>query len=357
MTELAVPRQAIASAARALAHAGRWLDASALLDAAPPEDPLLALASAQVAIELDWFAGTTSATQRLATATRLADGLDDAGRWDLAFAELRNAYRTLLMTDRSTQAPAPDDEILRRAAELGASAPDAVRNGWAEMYQGLIADNLLDRPAAAPAHYAAALEAGAGDPLLAREALRHLGGHDHDAGNHDRALERWHRATELGAAGGNVPGTLSQQLLLAVLARDTGNEPAAVALATEIARWAGAIGAGSLAGQATAFLDGTDPVAPPPTTARATTAATSPAGSASVATPATTIASKAKASVAAEPAAPGTPIAAAESAPSASVATGRGPQATRPVPALPAEAAPPAIVSFMTAPLATTPRQ
>jgi hypothetical protein len=37
MTELAVPRQAIASAARALAHAGRWLDASALLDAADTE--------------------------------------------------------------------------------------------------------------------------------------------------------------------------------------------------------------------------------------------------------------------------------------------------------------------------------
>jgi tetratricopeptide (TPR) repeat protein len=256
MTELAVSRQAIASAARALAHAGRWPDAAALLDAAPKEDPLLALTSAQVAVESDWFAGTSTATRRLAAAAALAAGLDDTGRWDLAFAQLRNAYRTLLMARR------PDDRILRQAAELGATAPDEVRRGWAEMYQGLIADNLLDRPTEAPAHYTAALRAGTGDPLLAREALRHLGGHDHDAGNHGRALERWRRATELGAAGGNVPGTLSQQLLLARLARDTGNEPAAVALATEIVRWAGAIGATSLAAQATAFLHGADQAAP-----------------------------------------------------------------------------------------------
>src|ERR1043165_6688857 len=115
------------------------------------------------------------------------------------------------------------------------------------MYQGLIADTLLAERDAAPAHYRAALEAGAGDPLLAREALRHLGDHDHDHGDHQLALDRWRRATELGAAAGNVPGTLSQLLLLAVLARDAGNEAGAVTLAAEIVRWATAIGAASLA--------------------------------------------------------------------------------------------------------------
>ncbi len=259
MTELAVPRRALAAAARALAHAGRWQDAAALLDAAPA-DPLLALTAAQVAIESDWFAGTTSAPARLATATRLCAGLDDMGRWDLAFVELRHAYRTQLMD----APPVTDVDVRALAVDLGATAPDAVRGGWAEMYQGLIADNLRDDRAAAPAHYHAALEAGEADPLLAREALRHLGDHDHGAGEQERALDRWRRATELGAAAGNVPGTLSQQLLLAVHARDAGNEAGAVALAGEVARWAGAIGAAGLAGQAAAIATGADPTPPPP---------------------------------------------------------------------------------------------
>lgn len=281
MTECAVPRWALAAAARALAHAGRWQDAIALLDAAPP-DPLLALASAQVAIESDWFAGTTSTPARLATAARLAAGLDDAGRWDLAFVELRHAYRTELMAER----PVAADEVRRLAVDLGASAPDAVRRGWAEMYQGLIADNLLDERSASPAHYRAALQAGAGDPLLAREALRHLGDHAHQDGEHRLALDRWRRATELGAGAGNVPGTLSQQLLLAVVARDMGDEAGAVALAAEAGRWAAAIGAMGLAGQAAAFVDGADP-ARASSAARASSSA--PAVSASVAATAVSV--------------------------------------------------------------------
>jgi hypothetical protein len=332
MTEIAVPRQAVAAAARALAHAGRWQDAAALLDAAAPEDPLLALAAAQVAIESDWFAGTTSAGQRLATATRLAAGLDDAGRWDLAFVGLRHAYRTALMEVRSTRTPASalaGAAAQRLAGELAATAPDAVRVGWAEMYRGLIADNLVAEPDLAPAHYCAALQAGDGDPLLAREALRHLGGHDHDNRNDQLALDRWRRATELGAAAGNVPGTLSQLLLLAVLARATGNEPGAVTLATEIARWATAIGAAGLAAQTTAFIAGEDPTAPPHT------------GSAEAA-----------------PAAAGTAVAAVSGS-AASAPTASGSVAT--LPPMPASAVagdlPVTAVSFMTAPLATTPRQ
>jgi hypothetical protein len=52
-------------------------------------------------------------------------------------------------------------------------------------------------------------------------------------------------------------------LLLAVLARDAGDEPGAVALAREVARWAGALGAARLEGQATRFLADADPTAPP----------------------------------------------------------------------------------------------
>jgi len=61
-----------------------------------------------------------------------------------------------------------------------------------------------------------------------------------------------------------VPGTLSQQMLLAVLARDAGDEAGAAALAAEIARWAAALGAERLAAQANGFLAGADPTAPPP---------------------------------------------------------------------------------------------
>jgi hypothetical protein len=123
------------------------------------------------------------------------------------------------------------------------------------MYLGLIADNLFAEREAAPDHYAAALRAGeSGDDLLAREALRHLGDHDRERGDLTTARERWERATELGARAGLVAGTLSQQMLLAVLARDTGDEAGAVRLATEIARWSGAVGAVRLRDQAEAFL-------------------------------------------------------------------------------------------------------
>jgi hypothetical protein len=60
-----------------------------------------------------------------------------------------------------------------------------------------------------------------------------------------------------------VCGTLSQQVLLAVLARDRGDEAGAAALAAEIARWAAALGARHIAAQAHAFLAGVDPTAPP----------------------------------------------------------------------------------------------
>ena len=71
------------------------------------------------------------------------------------------------------------------------------------MYLGLIMDNIYGDRGAAPAHYQAALRAGEfSDDLLAREALRHLGDHDHDHGDQEVALERWRRATALGARAG-----------------------------------------------------------------------------------------------------------------------------------------------------------
>ncbi|MEU6380632.1 hypothetical protein [Streptomyces sp. NPDC046909] len=259
------------ASARDLALAGRWQRALRLLDTttceAPEDRARLALAAAEVALESDWFGGTRLTADRAERAEKEVPG----GDWDLDFVRLRHDYLRLLRPDGASrhgpEGKAPDAlaELRRRGQALREGAPDEVRRGWASMYLGLITDNLFGERDAAPAHYEAALRAGesGGDDLLVREALRHLGDHDHDAGEHERALERWRRATALGARAGMIPGVLSQQMLLAVLARDTGDEGGATALATEIARWAEAIGAGHLHGQAAGFLAGIDPTAPP----------------------------------------------------------------------------------------------
>ncbi|MFK0024591.1 hypothetical protein [Streptomyces sp. NPDC090798] len=290
--------------ARELRIGGRWERATRLLDSAEATDPLarahLAVAAAEVALERDWFGGTTLAGPRLAAAEELVEVLieslagkpsDEAHpgiRWDLDSLRLRHGYLGRVRVDGAFRA-GPDGKdpdalaALRTHAErLRGQAPDEVRRGWAEMYLGLVADNLFAERDLAPGHYEAALRAGeageaaeageegeaggspgSGDDLLAREALRHLGDHDHDHGDHARARERWSRAAELGARSGTVPGTLSQQLLLAVLARDAGDEAGAVALVREVARWAGAIGAVTTEAQARGFLAGVDPTAPP----------------------------------------------------------------------------------------------
>ncbi|MGW0944932.1 hypothetical protein ACWD4O_20610 [Streptomyces sp. NPDC002623] len=283
-----LPVDELLRAIRELSRAGRWETAARLLDSLSVTDPdarvRVALTAAEVALEHDWFSGTDTAAERIAAADTVALAVavavavaekethttsDDA--WDLGFVRLRHDYARLLLVDGELRfGPAGKDPealaaLRRRARALCDGAPDGRRRGWAALYLGLITDNHFAERTAAPVHYEAALRAGeAGeDDLLAREALRHLGDHDHDRGDHTHALDRWRRATALGARAGTVPGTLSQQLLLAVLARDTGDEPAARALATEVTHWAEAIGATRLAQQASAFLGGTDPTAPP----------------------------------------------------------------------------------------------
>jgi hypothetical protein len=252
----------VIAAALDLARAARWQRALRLLDAADAAEPgdrdRIARTAAEVAVESDWFAGTALGAGRLATAARLG-----GDSWDLDFLRLRHDYRVQVL-DSGTFRPGPDGkdpdaiaELRARAGELAGRAPDRTRHGWARMYLGLIADNVFAERDAAPDHYAAALHAGeSGDDLLAREALRHLGDHDRDRGDLGTARERWERATALGARAGLVAGTLSQQMLLAVLARDTGDEPGAVRLGTEVARWAGAVGAVRLRDQAEEFLTG-----------------------------------------------------------------------------------------------------
>ena len=255
----------VVAAALELAGGGRWERAFALLGAVDDADGRIALTAAEVALDRDWWVGSDTAGERLAAAGKAgADG------WTLDFLRLRNDYLRLIHPPGGSFQPGPwgkDPDALtdleRRGEQLRRAAPGPTEAGWAEMYLGLIADNLRADREAAPPHYEAALAAAGRDDLLAREALRHLGDHDHDAGDHTLALDRWRRATALGAGAGRVSGTLSQQLLLAVLARDAGDEAAATALATEVQRWAEALGAIRIRDNATGFLAGADPTAAP----------------------------------------------------------------------------------------------
>ncbi|GAA3290195.1 hypothetical protein Dvina_26960 [Dactylosporangium vinaceum] len=247
------------AAARSLALAARWEQATGLLDAVHdrlppgPQRARVALLAAEIAVDSAWYDGNGDAPARLSTVDEEALGPD--GRWDLGFARFRCAYYVSLRR--------VDPALRERAEHFVASAPDPTRLGWAHMYLGLVYDNILDERAGAPQHYEIALANCAADPLLRREAQRHLGDHDHDAGDHAGALARWRDATAAGAAAGTVGGTLAQQILLAVLARDAGDEAGALALAAEVQRWATAIGAARIAAQAAAFQQGVDPTQPP----------------------------------------------------------------------------------------------
>ncbi|AKU18041.1 hypothetical protein [Luteipulveratus mongoliensis] len=275
-TEVTVPLDTCIASARELSRAGRWTTAQTQLDqvrtTTPEAAAALALASAAVAYERDYATGSATFQDRLREAERAAAavGPDAESRWDLDFLVLQYDYSTLIFNGGAFRPgpvgkdPAVLAELRSRGASLRDRAPDVVRTGWGEQYLGFIADNLYGERDVAPTHYERALVAGeSGDDLLTREALRHLGDHDHDDGRDELALERWGRATALGARAGYTSGTLSQQMLLAVLARDKGDEAGAVALATEIERWATAMGALRVAARARDFLAGIDPTAAP----------------------------------------------------------------------------------------------
>ena len=115
-------------------------------------------------------------------------------------------------------------------------------------YAGVIEDNLRGDGAAARSEFASALTAAeeAGDELTASEALRHLGYQASEAGETGRARQMWERSTEQRQRTGAVPFVLSQQLLLAGLARESGDTDAARAVAEQVRRWARALGIGLL---------------------------------------------------------------------------------------------------------------
>jgi tetratricopeptide (TPR) repeat protein len=245
----------IIAATTALSWAARWDIARRLLASVPAsglDDAAvrrLALAGAATAVHHDFrTAGARWAPDAIAAAEAIAD---PDRRWDLDLLELQHDYGSELIRPDGQAVFGPDGHdparlaaLARRAEALMHSAPDPAGAGWAAFYRGLIADNLIGDRDGAPAWFTQALETAgqADDDYLAGEALRHLGDHDEEAGDLERARARWERSAELWARIGNMIGVLAQQLLLAQLAVTEGRAPAGMAIATEVSRWAGALG-------------------------------------------------------------------------------------------------------------------
>ena len=264
----------VLAAVTALENAARYGEALALVDSTLVTDDAdrlaLLMARASVVARRDYARGVPSGDDHpLDAAHELAAaiGTGPTTSWDLAMLHLRRQYADQLV---SGIGPAGrDPQVVARmateAARLRDTAPDDGRRGWALMCQGWISDNLRGDRLEAPDHYAAALALArrVDDPLLVFEAQRHLGDHAHDDGDPVGARERWEESTAAGGRARHIGGTLAQQLLLAVLHRDEGDEAGARAIATEVLRWADAIGAAGAARQAEAFLAGVDPTRPP----------------------------------------------------------------------------------------------
>lgn len=274
---------AIVSAARSLTFSTRFNEALELLDVAAATEAVrgtqrggvrLALAAAETAIHADYVRGSQLAAARLAALDELtlAEEFDTNTSFDVALARWRHQYAQQMRGPDGSSWFGPqgrDPQVVSQLAVgaegLRSSAPDAVRRGWGSMACGWLSDNVLGERDRAPEHYESALAAGraSGDDYLVFEAQRHLGDHAYDDGDHDAALLRWREAAEAAARRGHVSGVLAQHLLLAVLARDAGDDAGARALALETARWAGAVGARTVAAQATRVLHGQEPTPGP----------------------------------------------------------------------------------------------
>jgi tetratricopeptide (TPR) repeat protein len=252
-----IPADRLADAARALMLAGRWAQAAGLLEAAVPagdaERAVLAVADAEVAVDEDFWARTKRGAGA-AERARLAVAGDPALSFEAEFLTLKHDYAAELMgPDGPRFGPEGRDgriidDLAARALGLRDAAPDLRHAAAATFYAGLIEDNLRGDSAAAQSLFARALAEAeqAGDDLVISEALRHLGYHAGEAGHADQARQMWERSTELRQRAGAVPYVLSQQLLLAGLARDTGDPDAARVLAGQVRGWARAAGIGLL---------------------------------------------------------------------------------------------------------------
>jgi tetratricopeptide (TPR) repeat protein len=262
MTDISVSPTALVPAMRALLRAGRLAEARDLAQLTGSDEPAVALVVLKLDIAAAYLTGglpDLSAKER-AEAVVAARGTD-IDRWDLEMLGVRLEFIRQIFLPGTTLAsmagrdPGEVDGLRDRTESLRDASPDARRCGWADFYLGVIHDNLLGDRAAAPAFYERSLKAAedCDDDLLAFEALRHLGDHDNENGDQATARTRWEKSAAHAARAGAVSSTLSQQVLLADLARDRGDHEAATLLAAEVARWADGLGATRLRGQALAI--------------------------------------------------------------------------------------------------------
>jgi hypothetical protein len=259
------------TAVRALILAGQWELADRLLASVQTSDQAeraaLALARAQVAVELRQWRGTGDPAAALDTAAaQIAAAADKEAAFDLDLLQLFRDYWAELVPADGTpphfgqhgRDVAVLDELRDRAGRLTATAPDSRRAARAAFYAGLIADNLRGEPGRAEELFTQALAAcrpGADDDF-ASEALRHLGGTAQAAGDLQLARQRWERSAELAQQAGWLPLALAQQALLAELTAEEGDKAGASMLAREVRRWATALGLQRLQAQAAAIEPG-----------------------------------------------------------------------------------------------------
>jgi hypothetical protein len=255
----------LAAAAQSLMHAGQWARASDLLGAATAADAgeraVLAVTSAEVCVDRDFWCLTATgdaALSRTAEAVAEVATGDDALSWDLDLQYLRHDYFGQLQTADGPRFgpegrdPAVIEDLAARARRLRDLAPDGGRKATATFYAGLVEDNLRGDGVAGESLFAEALIAAeeADEELAASEALRHLGYWTGQHGDLGLARQQWERSTRLRQRAGAVPYVLAQFLLLAGLARDSGDVAKARTLASEVRSWALALGISPLATQA-----------------------------------------------------------------------------------------------------------
>jgi len=260
MTTITVSRDSVLAAVRALLRAARFTEACDLL--AGNHDPAFALARVEAALARDWHHGAITPVAVLRAAEpAVARSGDVRAIWTLDYLTVRRDYAAQFVEPD----PGTHGRLVRRATAVRDNAPDELCWGWAEFYLGLIADNVTGERDTAPTHYHRAVTVAEqhDDDLLLFETQRHLGDHAHDDGNAELARQLWESSTRHAARAGTTTGTLAQHLLLAVLARDRGDEAGAALLAGEIARWTGAIGATRMHARTSAFLAGEDITQPP----------------------------------------------------------------------------------------------
>jgi tetratricopeptide (TPR) repeat protein len=252
------PVETLVAAAKALMWAGRWDIGKQLLTASDRDDPRVAVALAELAVDRDYWCRTDEAGEALANAVAAVATAPEYA-WDLELlSTVHNYYSTIIGLDGQVRIgagqhdPGVAAELAARAERVYDAAPADARRGWAAFWRGVVADNVAGDPEAAQPFYAEALASGEehGNDPLAAEALRHLGGHARRLGDHERARRLWERSTMLKQRAGQVTYALSQQLALAHNAADTGDHDRAAALAAEIRRWAEVLSLTRLAAQA-----------------------------------------------------------------------------------------------------------